>query len=865
MTIKIDLTKPSNGGVISHDELIQKISFDKLVERIAVSISTAKENRRSDQKRKTIPGIPDSVGGGMVFFIDGTRGAGKSTFLRSVIRAITETMPRSAIPTLEAYNIRLVAEIDPTKIATGEHILLTILQKIHSLVERDNRSNVDIDAKQEAIRRNFKRVARGLALLREQHSALKHLDPEAILDIGMERAQSGAELADHISGLIDEVCRYLEADALVLAIDDADTNFTEGKQILETIRCYLESPRLIILMTGDLEMYTHLVREKFKQDMGAAPRDKDEIAVKRHEMLLDHLQDQYLMKMFPILNRVHLQPLSELHKKISYEVVTRIDGESEPLFKCMQGFVKAGFSVKEIGDINKYVAFILNLPLRSVIQWLQTCANASEVNPQLMAECMRAMVLGSIYAKGLNIDALSAGDFSSVQSAFFDLVVDNGDFDTGCYMRPQSLDDAIKNCFVTLAAEIARHTDGRPGLTLNFLLQGPGSTSMFNLVRKDLKDIRADEQSRVFKDYLAIGHAEDALNWAWHISPLVSTSGARLIQTGVIGMRMKSHTASDKTLKKVFGKMKSAHKPALALTVNYAMGGANSAYISIFNVIGLMARLLEESVEILEKESSDEEQCFYEFMVLAEKHFSRIDGGLTVSVPVWKQSANSRTFDTDSLSSDFDESTSKIEWNALIEPEEKWENSNLVKATASWLLRTRKYRDEVKPSAVMIGKIWTRLYFALESCSDNIRAKKDIGVASIMRLYAWCLINAVFVEERYHHCTCKSEVNVWRNNPVQINGIEHVKREILAIQNLDDDFPLTSIVATCPLILGLLPLEDLEVLLALGGMSNQEQSTVANTCLSNESEQWKELDNLAIVSGVRAQKNKQNSTNETKQ
>ena len=56
--------------------------------------------------------------------------------------------------------------------------------------------------------------------------------------------------------------------AFVLTFDDVDTNFRHGHVILETIRKYLTSKQLIILLSGDLDLYGRLIRKNIYSTFG---------------------------------------------------------------------------------------------------------------------------------------------------------------------------------------------------------------------------------------------------------------------------------------------------------------------------------------------------------------------------------------------------------------------------------------------------------------------------------------------------------------------------------------------------------------------------------------------------------------------
>lgn len=96
---------------------------------------------------------------------------------------------------------------------------------------------------------------------------------------------------------------------------------------------------------------------------------------------------------------------------------------------------------------------------------------------------------------------------------------------------------------------------------------------------------------------------------------------------------------------------------------------------------------------------------------------------------------------------------------------------------------------------------------AAASASD---LKPSAKVATVMEIFALCVINAFLVEEAEHHLlgssdTLASNSQVDRNNPR--TSAEWFVDKLNATKPQRSEFPLTAIMATCPLLLGLLDAE----------------------------------------------------------
>jgi energy-coupling factor transporter ATP-binding protein EcfA2 len=775
--IIIDLSASEKNGHIEPNNLIQAESFKKLTTQI---------KNRLTKKNLTEPYSP-ALGNSQVFFIDGTRGAGKSTFLTAIYNALTSEKANE----LRELRLAPLQLLDPSKINIREHLFLSIIYKIKKNVDihlqriSQNYSET-LNDKGEAFRKQFKKLAGGLQLLNEDHNPLNSIDEEVFLDWGIERAKDGVELARNFQELVDITCKILDVDALVIAIDDADTNFKKGREVLELIRCYLDTPRFVVLITGDLELYSHLVRDHYFENIGERLYKQDPSRNQQREKLIDHLEDQYLLKLFPINKRIHLSPLWSFNNAIENISITHHswkDGAPRSLDKVLKGIITDGLRLKSDQDINLFREFLLKQPLRSILQLLNSCAphlaeDGSSVTPSVLSEAMRAMVLGSLYKKGIDTDALSAGDAPTLIDAVFRLTLEDGEFDTGAYLRPQPKDESLRKSFAALSTEVARHCENNTANTIRYLLQGPGSVALFKEAHNVMKTENDETALTRFKNYFSIGREEDALNWAWHAAPVImgSTPSSAPIKCGVL--RLNRGTGSNPNALPIDEILTNLEKgkvrPAFSYTLINVFDKDNRTYASIFNILGLMCRLLRASSKNINTHVAHE--------------LGKVRPTPTISAPRWSDGSGA------------EESLEKIhEHDQTVNFK-----STLNDSICEWIGDTKTREKSLYPSAILIGKIWTRLYFSLINVAQTYAMDADTGPAKIMEFYALCVINAVLVEEHDHHYNSHSKTNTpsnFRNNPKLAGSAINSKFRGFK----KESYPLTTIIAGCPLILGLLP------------------------------------------------------------
>jgi hypothetical protein len=834
-TVTINLNSSDYNSNVPVDELVHRSCYEDLKKKIDNDLQKA-HNPREGCKDDSALFDKYPSGSGLVYFIDGTRGAGKSTFLCSAFKGLSDIGKGG--PTLAP-----LAYIDPSRLENNEIILLSILKALKEAVDKHKPRRRNEESYKD-FRESFKKLAGGLSLFAKDHHPLQHLDPELFLDHGLTRAGYSKDLRRHLHEVFDYACNLLGAKALLLAFDDADTNSAHALKVLECIRNYLDTPRIVTLVTGDLELYSLLVRDHFFNNLDHSRYDKDDERHQQRTRMEDHLEDQYLLKLFPIQRRYRLRPLGSLLKDstIAYTLAHDDRFDERTPQEALDELIRRGLRIKNNADIVFYREFLLQQPLRSVLQLLSRCAphlckqaekdKEKEWNEKLseaLRESLRGMALGSLYTFGVDVDALANKDLPALIDAVFDLALRDGDSDTAAYLRPQTKDDGLKCCFTALAAEVAWQCAANPSAAIFYLLGGPGSVSLFGKeLRRNEKKIDRDILCQQFRQYMGIGRREDALNWARHATAIIAATHRQsetLIEFGVIGLnKSKPDNSTTGENKKNFPNFDSfsnffknkTELPVFALSlVDLSGSSSGTTYASIHNILGLIERVLvsDDVSEVLKKPYP----------------------ALSISRPEWGYGWSSSIDDDDGHT----ESEEKEKMPML--------SDNVTNEIQVWADTFKVEVGKLTPSAVMLGKIWTRLYFSLEKASDTLRpltkpGAKMIGAASIMEIFALCVINAFLVEEVEHHLatdgTNASPLND-RTNP-QISAKNFINNKIAFLAEHKDSLPFSYAIATCPLIVGLIKQESYAVdnfstlLFGNKNPTNQEEEKVKNLLCSKE-------------------------------
>lgn len=865
-SIVIELRSSDHNSDVPVGELVQQGCYDELKEKICSDLKKVKAIRENSEYHSDFfDKYPP--GSGLVYFIDGTRGAGKTTFLRAAFKGLSGVGKEGNNHAVK--NLVPLAYIDPSNLENNEIILLTLLKELTRIIEKQ-KSSLQSEESYKAFRENFKKLAGGLSLFVKDHHPLQHLDPELFLDHGLNRAGHSKDLRRHLHEVLDCACKLLGTDSLLIGFDDTDTNASHARKVLECIRNYLDTPQLVILVTGDLELYSLLVRDHFFDNLRHSQYDKDEERHQQRVRMVDHLEDQYLLKLFPIHRRLQLRPLGSLLKVASCDYVLAHHDWSDkrtPL-EVLDELIRRGLRIKNEADIALYREFLLQQPLRSVLQLLSSCARHLSVtnedgkaarawNNQLseaLCESLRGMALGSLYKFRVNVDALAGKDLPALIDAVFELSLRDGDSDTAAYLRPQTKEDDLKSCFTTLAAEVAGQCVESPSAAILYLLGGPGSISLFGKeVRRNEKNIDRDILCQQFRQYMGVGRREDALNWARHASAVIAAThrqGGILIEVGVIGLnKSKPGNATKGKNPEIFAgfdvfstHFKNRKLPVFALSlVDLSGSSSGTTYASIYNILGIIERVLvaDDISQVLKKPYPS----------------------LSVSRPEWGSGWSGSVDDDEDydavpkITSNGRANTDQSETvNENTETETPTLPDDVISEIRSWKNTFNKEFDKLTPSAVMLGKVWTRLYFSLENASNSLRPVNTFGAASIMEIFALCVINAFLIEEVEHHLVTESSSSlppIDRTNP-QTSAKDFINKKIAFLAKNKNNLPFTYAIATCPLIVGLIKPTSVAVsrFSELLGDKNGK-ATVASKKKSEKllcsSEDWRLIENSFIA------------------
>lgn len=807
--IIIDLFAPNLPGSIKEGDLIQKALRDQLVESIRGSITLPKSNNSSEVAR-----FMDESGRN-VFFVDGTRGAGKTTFINSVVEFLNKGSAGTSIKCLPT--------IDPTKLPRHEPILVTVTARLNKMVssklKEDWSSNHHLKQK-EQWQSHLGQLQRGLHLLTDKEYKPEYFSDALKLDAQLDYSIGGQDLSEIFEKLVECACETLGCKAILISFDDIDTQFDTGWDVLESIRKFFNSQKLVVVATGDLRLYSQLIRGKQYENYSKTllAQEKESARLAERGYMVEHLEQQYLLKLFPVQKRIQLKTMLQLVgekgreqycENISVLYSKGLDGvKVNTVRSALENIVSNGLNIRIGSDLDMYVDELLKQPIRLLMQVMQDyyshLQSSSISESMLLRDSLYGAMLSSIYRVGLNYEQHRIG-MDSLCDDVFRYSRQDQEVNTGFYLRPQSSSEALRNCSIYLSSQVSTLCGGSLSRILQFMLVGCGSVSLFEYVKKRLGgDVEKTRPSIdiEFKSYMSIGRRESVTNWANRSCAVISDDGLPTQSAGVY-LGMIQVNKKNRGKKGVYRALNinsesGLAKLSVAATLSSVLTPAPSDFLSVFNLIGAIADLADidtgNQVEDGNAPNTDVE--------VFNKALLKVLAKPTCVAPIWSKHMDKGTVEA---VEDLDVVSEK-------------EISGALEELLNWNRLVRQNSSKIKPSSILIGKIWTRLFFNLSSISEKHKAllgddqdahlgkyASYTNAAKIMRFNVLAFLHAVLVEEDAYHRVDESSLSTisikFKQNPVTSVGQFATKLASMGtLDNLIETHPIFSLIIKCPLI-----------------------------------------------------------------
>ena len=310
--------------------------------------------------RLSVGWVPNSV------FIEGDRGAGKTTFLLNItnyLRSQGKGKSQGADDQQSLYDaLKFYPLIDPTLLEsnknmesnkkTGEALLISVVAMLLNSFQEDiecfNFTTYDPDNQErdfcykgdafkdrEGLIKEIYRIVEGIS---RSLQALQD-DKQVFALEQIANQQAGWHLDKSLHKLFFCLTKFYKKKALVLMIDDTDMAMNRCFEILDTILRFFSSPHLIILISGQKSLYDLVLKQYFCKSLPKeGPQGIQIPEQERQDKIIDTVSTSYFEKIFPTHLRIHLDSISQLIQKRS--VYIESDQDARIPLRVLQEFLK---------------------------------------------------------------------------------------------------------------------------------------------------------------------------------------------------------------------------------------------------------------------------------------------------------------------------------------------------------------------------------------------------------------------------------------------------------------------------------------------------------------------------------------------
>lgn len=300
--------------------------------------------------------------------IFGGRGSGKTSFLHTVFSECAEKY---------AKQIEMLKIVDPTLVETKGHVFLWIISLINGAVEAHlNKGETDRLSEEYSRRKEWKdavrQLARGLHSLENVGIGMKNEhwhDDYFVVESGLTQVDGALNLEANFRKLVDKALSILNKNAFLIAFDDIDVDMEKGWPVMETIRKYLTTDKIIVLLSGNLKLYSLNVRKhqwEQLQELQEWEKEKD------FKTVVNEIEGQYLMKLLKAENRIFLHSIQDNIRSGKYLYKVKWDElEKEEMLTNVYKKALAELGIISRSQSNIYSNYLLSLSVRSQVHFLR--------------------------------------------------------------------------------------------------------------------------------------------------------------------------------------------------------------------------------------------------------------------------------------------------------------------------------------------------------------------------------------------------------------------------------------------------------------------------------------------------------------
>lgn len=740
--------------------------------------------------------------------IFGERGVGKTSFLMS-LRNHLKTAKEDETENLKYGDIFLLPTIDPTLIEEKGHIFLLIISLLDNAVKNhlDSEGNwCDFDVYEKKWKINKTLLAKGLPSL--QLDGMTYHEPqwnedEYVMNRGLESVTAAFNLERNFHKLVHQALEILKKKAFVLMFDDIDVDFKRGWDLLETVRKFLTTPQMILIISGNMRLFSKNVRKQQWHNLGKELLINEKDEKESHEyynQLVNEIEGQYLLKILNSENRVYLYDMGRNIQMNGDEYMVDYAGELENLDVSYKDILEC-YGIYGNSNIRVFIDFLESTSVRTQVHFLYNALQMDQHKDKNNFMAAISAFSSRIYAQNINIELATNADlFCSVLMHY---MIEHKSIESSYQLLPifDDIDtNSVMSGFSFLFAILCRKNKV---LVFDYWVKVCTIRNCMRFLSYDkienVRNVDIDEGKSIFAIVNAFCQ-EAGMFQKRNLRSIIGNSMATTISLN----KKQPLDASVKILG--FGGLAKEKKDSLINRIDQVLD--NRGIEQILGYLPLICLL---------HSNKNERELYYSFNALIanigqilrfEKKEEILQALKIACQPVSYQIKSDANI-SDNVETDLNaEIEITFDENALIE-------------LADFIYKWKEQYDKTCAYApYLYGRIATRFFFAQANILDN-SANMNKGLGDIFRLLVMSFMNASLIEETLIKGYSGLNINNVASSPkVLVDNIKYVT----AIDKWKDIIPFTRWFASCPLLFPFIikePEPDFSIESFSNGVNNQ--------------------------------------------
>lgn len=745
--VNIILEESGHARNFAREKLIHEYEYDQAIRFIDSLIPEENHKKADKYLHNTIT-------------IFGTRGSGKTSFLLSLKEAYAKHS-----------KLKVLRIIDPTLIEEKGHVFLNVIASIREDVLdafEEMKPEESIRESKRKWRESMMKLAAGLpsidGMSKQNHDDWQ--DPEYVLDKGLVSVESALNLGKYFDEFLRLSLEILGKTSFLLIFDDIDVDATKGWAVLETIRKYFTTSRLITVLSGDLKLYSLVIRQKKWSNFGSEILEYEGQHLKKlpyFNGMVTELESQYLQKIMQPRYRIHLLSLQEKKQinRIPKILIKKSLDQSEAGIEIQELYSKilSQFGIRNIGQAEVFKTFILSQPFRTQIQFASVMAGflideaniASDQNNEKITD----IFLADLLEQEIDVNLINS-TAKFLNSITLELLLRKGQLRDLYQLQPSTIDNSLNACLTSLNLLLSKSfTENNLFISFDYLIKiGYIRNLGVNLSETDLGSNLPSlsdlcRKTGVFNDGVlrdTIGKINAYLMGAVRFQNGRNDFAAAYIN--LLGLNGPAKRISEDRLDFVFkndGSVTSILGTLPSYSASYSFKNNSTVAYSIYMVIGAIGELVRVY------ESNDSENLVLNREDRIKSVLSELSQHRQYPVPDFRSgNASSNIADDrdtiDELRDGENESTLAVPISKI--------DFKFIELLIDWL--ERKPTHSITPH--VLGKISTRFYTALENMFR--RRPSSMLLGDFFHFQIMAFMNAVLIEDVRENFADSSHLNI---------------------------------------------------------------------------------------------------------